>query len=361
MKILHCLNSPHIGGIERLVIELAKEQKQQGLDVSIMLDTRKGQFYDFLIAQNIPILDSGIKNGFDMSLSTYTRLKNEFNEFSVIHLHSFSPIRSIAALMSSAKVLYTIHGLSKNVRKENLLKYKVREFLKKQCLNKVDYFIANSEFTLSKAKTHYGLKKIKHKAVLNGVSLGSFVNTDYIGSKTEFTIGMVSRFTPRKRIDRLINAFDLFLKKGLDGRLILVGDGINFSDIKRQIKVMNLEKKVDLIGYTNNVNIYYKQFNVCVQPSDNEGFGLVAVEAYLHGLPMLAFNDSGGLMEVVSPLEPKDVVKSEEELAERLCHYYHNKHEIVQNAKLRKAYAIKNFCITRMEKDYQEVYNELMG
>ncbi|MFT7049605.1 MAG: glycosyltransferase involved in cell wall biosynthesis [Psychroserpens sp.] len=360
MKILHCINSPNIGGIERLVIELAIEQKRQGIDVSILLNTEKGQYFEYLLTQNIPILESGIKGGLDISVTTCKALRKKFNTFQIIHLHSFSPIRNMAAKVSKAKVVYTIHGLSKDVRKENVVKYAFREAIKKRWLNKVDYFIANSESTLSKAKLHYGLEKTRHKAILNGISIKSLSPTDLLDRETEFTIGMVSRFTPRKRIERLLNAFDLFLKKGLNGRLILVGDGINFNDIKQQVELMNLEHVVDFVGYTNDVNGYYKQFHICVQPSDNEGFGLVAVEAYLHGLPMLAFNDSGGLMEVVAPLEPNNIVKNEVELAERLSYYFHNKQLIADNSKSRIAYATKNFCIERMERDYFEIYQELV-
>lgn len=359
MKLVHCINSPHIGGIERLVIELAIEQKKQGIDVSIMLDTKKGQYFKYLLAQKIPIIDSRIKGGFDISLATYKNLKRVFNTFQIVHLHSFSPIRSIAAKSSEAKVIYTIHGLSKGVRKENILKYTIREALKKYWLNKVDYFIANSESTLAKAKLHYGLKKTRSIAILNGISIKSSIPADFLNCETDFTIGMVSRFTPRKRIDRLINAFKMFLDKGGIGQLVLVGDGINFFEIKQQVKTLNLENQVSLTGYSNEVDKYYRKFHVCVQPSDNEGFGLVAVEAYIYGLPIIAFSDSGGLKEVVTPLEPENVVETEKELAERLIWYFTHIAKIRENSGKRKAYAQQNFSIGRMERDYFKIYQLL--
>ena len=85
MKLLHCLNSPHIGGIERLVIELAIEQKRRGREVSIMLDTREGSYYEYLKKQNIPLLDSGIKGALDFSFGTYQQVKKCF-ELSLIHI-----------------------------------------------------------------------------------------------------------------------------------------------------------------------------------------------------------------------------------------------------------------------------------
>ena len=122
------------------------------------------------------------------------------------------------------------------------------------------------------------------------------------------------------------------MKKEQKGRLILVGDGVNFSEIEQLVQTLRLANNVDLVGYSNDVDVYYRQFHVCVQPSDNEGFGLVAVEAYLYGLPMLAFNDSGGLKEVVEPLEPENIVNSEAELAERLLWCAKHKAQISEDS-----------------------------
>lgn len=360
MKLLHCLNSPHIGGIERLVIDLAIAQKKQGIDISVMLDTRNGQYYEHLLAQNIPILDSDIKGGFDMSYITYKKLKQIFNSFHIVHLHSFSPLRSMAAKSSRAKIVYTIHGLSKEVRKENIIKYILRETLKSFLLNKVDYFIANSKYTLTKAKLHYNLKKLPHKAILNGVPITTSRSFRNSRANTEFTVGLVSRFTTRKRVDRLLNAFEAFLGKGGNGRLILVGDGSAITDIKHQITQLNLKNHVKLAGYSKDVDEFYKRFNICVQPSDNEGFGLVAVEAYLHGLPILVFGDSGGLQEVVAPLEPENIISTETELADRLIWFSNNRREIEKNATKRMDYAKDKFSIERMERDYWNVYKTLV-
>ena len=360
MKIVHCISSPHIGGIERLVIELAIEQKKQGIEVAIMLDSLEGQYYEYLLIQNIPILESGVKGGFDMSSATFKNLKGIFSTFQIIHLHSFSLIRSMAAKASNVKVVYTIHGLSKGVRRENIVKYSVREALKRRWLNNVDYVVTNSNATLSKAKLHYGLKKTKKSVILNGVPMVTYIPKANTINDKEFTIGLVSRFTPRKRIDRLLNAFYLFLKKEQNGRLILVGDGVNFSEIKQLVQTLKLENHVDLVGYSNDVDSYYKQFHVCVQPSDNEGFGLVAVEAYLYGLPMLAFNDSGGLKEVIKPLEPENIVNSEVELAERLLWLSKHKAQISKDSSKRISYAQNNFSIERMEREYFNVYKNLI-
>ena len=359
MKILHCLNSPHIGGIERLVTELALEQRREGMDVSIMLDTQKGQYYEYLLEQDIPILFSGIIGGFDVRYATYKKLKNVFSKFQITHLHSFSPIRSIAAKASNAKVVYTIHGLSKGIRNENKIKTLVREYVKKRCLNRVDFLIANSVYTLNLAINHYGLKLTAKQAILNGIKLTKSSST-HPKLMQPFKIGLISRFTPRKRIDRLVKAYKLFLDEGGKGRLVLVGDGETFKSINELITKLKIECNVDLVGYQANVEDYYKTFDVCVFPSQFEPFGLVAVESYLFGKPVLAFENSGGLKEVISPLEPDNILETEEELAKRLILLSNQREQTDEKSNKRIIYAQDNFSIGRMEKQYFNVYKKLI-
>ncbi|MDD7886239.1 glycosyltransferase family 4 protein [Flavivirga sp. 57AJ16] len=358
MKVLHCINSPQIGGIERLVIDLAIEQKKQGIEVAIILDTREGQYYEYLLNQNIPILDSGIKNGFCLNYKTFKQLKRSFKAFQIIHLHNFSFMRSIAAKYSKVKTIYTVHGLSKEVRKESVLKYFIRELVKKRLLNTVSIVIANSHFTLGLAKKHYGLEKVKNQVILNGIRLADYsLNT--VSGTSEFTIGLVSRFTERKRIDRLILAFKAYKKKGGLGKLILVGGGFEFNRIQNMVNNFNIEDSVKLLGYKKDVAAYYNDFDVVVYPSENEPFGLAAVEAYLHGKPVIVFKDSGGLKEVVAPLEPENIVLNKEELVNRLLFYVQHRDQITATASKRINYAKENFGIERMERDYYSLYKNI--
>ena len=360
MKLLHCLNSPHIGGIERLVIELAIEQKSQGLDVTVMLDTKKGQYYAYLQEQNIPILDSGIKGGFDFSIYTYKKLLKCFNAYQIIHIHSFSSIRSFAALSSNSKIIYTIHGLSKGVRKDFFFKSFFRESLKSYFFNRADFLIANSGYTLILAKKHYSLKNVKSSVILNGIQLPQNNNKQSEISDV-FTIGLVSRFTNRKRIDRLISAFIKFRLMGGIGKLVIVGDGETFTELKEFIHSSDYHEDIDMLGYKSNVEDYYQKFHLCVFPSQNEPFGLVAVEAYLYGKLVLAFEDSGGLKEVVLPIDPESIVANEDALVERLLYWSKNYNLLEENKEKRIAYAENHFSISRMENDYLNIYKTLVS
>jgi len=359
MKLLHCLNSPKIGGIERLVINLAVEQKSVGIDVTIMLDILDGEYYQTIIENEIDIIVSGVQSGFEISLLKFNDLKSQFKIFDVIHFHHFSFIKSLAAM--SSNTVYTIHGLSKGVRNENKIKYYFRETVKSFCLNKVDVFIANSQYTLNLAKKHYGLQKVKSIVILNGINVKNSENVNPLLNNKYFTIGLVTRFIYRKRIDRLIMAFKYFIEMGGVGKLILVGDGKTFNDTKALVDNEKLNKDVILTGYKTDVSEYYRGFDICVFPSENEPFGLVGVEAYLNGKPVIAFKDSGGLMEIVEPLEPNNIVEDEKHLAKRLFFYFQNRGLTSSQAKERITYAMDNFSIQRMEREYFDVYKTILG
>jgi len=141
----------------------------------------------------------------------------------------------------------------------------------------------------------------------------------------------------------------------------MVGDGPEILNIKNMINKMGLNDHVELPGFKRNVHDYYIKFDICVHPSDNEGFGLVGVEAYSHGKPVIAFKDSGGLIEVIEPLEPENIVENEEAMAQRIMYYYIHREEISSKSIERIKYAKANFSIDRMGNDYMEVYRSVLA
>ncbi len=361
MKILHCINSPSVGGLERTTIELAIQQTKQGMNAHIMVNHIEGEYYDYLIDNEIPLIISNIKGGFDLNPKTYNYLKSKFNEFDIVHQYNFSPIRAYASYKSKAINVYTICGLSKGVRKENAIKYFIRENLKKIFLHKVNALVTKSKYLSVKSKQDYGLKGIDIKIVSNGSSLDKGVVVLKNDRTSDiFTVGLVSRFIPRKRVDRLIDGFKVFLEKGGKGQLFLVGDGPSMEDIKKQIKDYNIEDYVKLPGYQSEMTQFYQMFDIVVHPSDDEGTGNVAIESYLFGKPVVAYSDSGGFKEVLEPIEPENIVDNNEELSERMLFYYQNRELINEEYQKRRDYAKSNFSIESMEISYRVIYNQLL-
>lgn len=104
-------------------------------------------------------------------------------------------------------------------------------------------------------------------------------------SKRFLTVG---RFTPlHKGIDLLIEAFHLFTQKNHDWMLDIVGEGKEEPKYRALISKYELEDRITIHPFTNQIQDYYSNAQVYVLSSRWEGMPLVLVEAMSHGLPIV--------------------------------------------------------------------------
>ncbi len=107
-------------------------------------------------------------------------------------------------------------------------------------------------------------------------------------SKSFLTIG---RFTPmHKGIDILIKAFRLFAERNKEWHLDIVGEGSEEQTYKDLIHNYQLEKRITLHPFTNQIQDFYYNAQIYVLSSRWEGMPLVLVEAMSHGLPIVTSN-----------------------------------------------------------------------
>lgn len=107
-------------------------------------------------------------------------------------------------------------------------------------------------------------------------------------SKRFLAVGRFAR--QHKGFDLLIKAFHLFTQKDKEWKLDLVGEGVEEELYRSLIKEYQLENRVFIHPFTNNIQEYYSNAQVYVLSSRWEGFGLVLVEAMSHGLPVISSN-----------------------------------------------------------------------
>ena len=105
-------------------------------------------------------------------------------------------------------------------------------------------------------------------------------------SKRFLAVGRFSRL--HKGFDLLIDAFHLFAQKNTEWVLDIVGEGTEEEMYRKKIAEYQLENRILVHPFTNNIQAYYSQAQVYVLSSRWEGFGLVLVEAMAHGLPVVS-------------------------------------------------------------------------
>ena len=135
---------------------------------------------------------------------------------------------------------------------------------------------------------------------------------DKVGLGARPYVLSVGRMDPVKRQDLVIRAFGRLRRRFPDHRLLLVGGG-SFSTrlaggagreskdavwlrrVQREIRSAHLEDWVILAGRlpADELRAAYQGATAFVHPAPWEGFGLVGVEAWLHGLPIIVSRGAG--------------------------------------------------------------------
>ncbi|MDF1497615.1 MAG: glycosyltransferase family 4 protein [Patescibacteria group bacterium] len=109
---------------------------------------------------------------------------------------------------------------------------------------------------------------------------------------------VVCRFVPIKRIDLAIHAFSIIAKQNPEVKLKIVGSGPLEEQIKQWTADFDLQGKVEIIPWTDNLAELYRNAIATLIASDREGFGMTAVESLACGTPVI-MTDVGCAGEVV--------------------------------------------------------------
>ena len=116
------------------------------------------------------------------------------------------------------------------------------------------------------------------------------------------------RFVATKGFSHLLDACALLRGRGLDFRLVLAGDGALGPGLRRQVRRLGLEDRVDLPGFLSHdaLSAAMLRADALVMPcvvdrdGDRDGIPNVIMEALAHGLAVAA-TDVAGIPEVVRP------------------------------------------------------------
>ncbi len=109
----------------------------------------------------------------------------------------------------------------------------------------------------------------------------------------------VSNFRPVKRPADCVEILAKVRAKGVNARLVMVGDGPERSATYYRAEQLNLNGNISFVGKQANIADYLGIADVFLLPSELESFGLAALEAQACEVPVIATR-IGGIPEVVS-------------------------------------------------------------
>ena len=107
-------------------------------------------------------------------------------------------------------------------------------------------------------------------------------------------IGTVAMLRREKGLLLLVDA-TATLRDRLPGvRVRIAGEGPLRHALEQRIRARSVEDVVELCGYVTDIEVFYRSLHIYVQPSDNEPFGIAALEAFRFGIPLVMTN--GGFL-----------------------------------------------------------------
>ena len=288
-NILHISRTMDIGGAERIVYQLSSDLKDE-FD-SVHVASTGGLWESELAAQGIQhhkILDIDSKNPLTVIKILYSIgqiIKN--NEITIVHTHHRMAafyIRLLKLVHPKLIHVYTAH----NVFKDKLPLY---GFALKNAKS-----VAVGEAVNKNLKEDVGITD--SRVIYNGVVLKETDDqVDEIISYGGIKLGCIARLSEQKGLTYLLDAMSLLTVK--DIRLFIVGDGELRNELENKVEELDLQDSVTFLGYRKDIVECINSFDFCVLPSVFEGFGLVAIEAFMNSKTLVA-TDIPGLNEVVT-------------------------------------------------------------
>jgi N-acetyl-alpha-D-glucosaminyl L-malate synthase BshA len=169
-----------------------------------------------------------------------------------------------------------------------------------------------------------------------------------------------SNFRPVKRVGDVVRIFEKVRTK-MPAKLLLIGDGPERIFIKQLVKELKLEVDVHFLGEQDHLEPLFFCADLFLLPSEQESFGLTALEAMNCGVPVIA-SETGGLPEVITHgatgyLYPVGELKQMAEKSVELLSDPQKHALFKQQARKR---AIQSFDASRIIPQYEAYYEKIL-
>lgn len=218
----------------------------------------------------------------------------------IIHVHGTRGgfLGRLATIGINTPVVYTEHLWTNEFKLSNrlldFLHYSANWFLDLFTTQNIAVSSAVRNFMISRHIT----REEKIKVIYNGIPEASH-QAKVFRSDKEFLLATVATLNENKGIQFLIKALPKVIKEFPGIQLEIIGDGEYKRKLSNLVKKLKLKNYVKFVGFVPNIEKYLARFDLYVQPSLSESFGLAILQAMSVGLPVIA-SDAGGIPEVVT-------------------------------------------------------------
>ncbi len=299
-KILIRIGSLRHGGAEKVLITFLKNIPENKYEIDLLLNLYSGKYLSEVPSWvNILYLNKGemittnriqdipqkiYRVVYQKLLKTFPSLlyqgilkdKKYDIEFAAIHGMRDEILNS--PLKNSKKIVWIHNDLSevKGYTTEEIRKFfgfdkimVISEKIKATFLN-----LAESEAERQKVEKIYN--PLDTEEILNKAEKPVLNYNFDITYPTFISVGTVF---PQKGFDRLLKVHKRLLDEGFQHKILIVGDGYDFENIKKLKSELNVDNTVTMLGFIDNPYPYFKHSDFYILSSRYEGFPTVLFEA----------------------------------------------------------------------------------
>ncbi len=332
-KILIRIGSLRHGGAEKVLVTFLKNLPSDKYEVDLLLNLYSGKYLTEvpnwvnvmylnkgeMITTNRPqdIPKKAYRVVYQRLLKKYPKilykrkLKNKKYDIEFAAIHGFMDEVLNSPLTSSKKLMWIHNDLT---QVEGYTKEKIRRFFKYDKVMVISEKIKQTFEDLAISET----EKSKIVRIFNPLDTEEILTKaekpleNYKFDGTLPTFISVGTIFPQKGFDRLLKAHKKLINEGLDHRLLIVGDGYDFENIKKLKTELGVDNTATMMGFTDNPYPYFKRADFYILSSRYEGFPTVLFEAMTLNKNIIA-TDVSGVREMLNDGDLGLIIENSEE------------------------------------------------
>lgn len=294
------------GGVERVIINLARGFVEQGLSVDLVLVREEGDFLS-LIPPEVRVVNLEGKR----LISSLPALVRYLKENKPVALLSAMQDINLVALWSrrlagvSTRVVVSVHNtVSRESQNSTQLKRRIAPYLARKFYPWADAIVTVSQGSADDL-VNLGLSSKRIQVIYNPVVTPELfekarepIEHPWFEPGSPPVILGVGRLEKQKDFPTLIRAFAQ-MHKQRPARLMILGEGKDRPDLEALVKELGLEDDVALPGFVANPFAYMASSAVFVLSSLYEGLPTVLIEAIAVGTRVVSTDCQSGPAEIL--------------------------------------------------------------
>lgn len=295
MKIVHVTNTMEMGGAESLVAQLARLQRANGHEVSVLTQRLLGTLGEAMIREGFHVQVQGEGHPV-IKMPSFLRALRELRP-DAVHCHNPAPTIGAAAMARLAgvrRIISTRHSLV--APPYNLWEERRYGAAAQFC----DRIVGICEATCENLRGAPMARRDRIVRVYNGTQRVRRDGQSAAAERTGVTLVFVGRLAAVKDLKTMVRAFALARARATELRLWIVGDGDQRGALETLAQELGVagEQGVRFWGERADADRFFRAADGFAMSSISEGLPMSLLQAMSAGLPTLV-TDVGGMAEVV--------------------------------------------------------------